>query len=200
MIKRRVLPAGFIDSCIPILAHKPPAGPQWVHEIKHDGYRLIVRRDGERVRLFTRRGYDWTERFPAISTAAPKLRAKCFIIDGETVVTGSDGIAAFDELHSRRRSCSPKRAAWVLRASYRSGSTSRIAPADQATGSRRRTPIALRYGAFGRAGFRAAIKKQKPQLRTGAGKRRFAGEGTHGASGTRRRVNCLKPNWFNVPQ
>jgi hypothetical protein len=57
MLKRRVLPAGFIEPCIPILAHKPPAGPQWVHEIKHDGYRLLVRRDGERVRLFTRRGH-----------------------------------------------------------------------------------------------------------------------------------------------
>jgi bifunctional non-homologous end joining protein LigD len=57
MIKRRVPPAGFIEPCIPILAHKLPAGPQWVHEIKHDGYRLLVRRDGERVRLFTRRGH-----------------------------------------------------------------------------------------------------------------------------------------------
>jgi ATP-dependent DNA ligase len=45
MQKRRVLPAGFIEPCIPILAHKPPAGPQWVHEIKHDGYRLLVRRE-----------------------------------------------------------------------------------------------------------------------------------------------------------
>jgi bifunctional non-homologous end joining protein LigD len=103
MQKRRVLPAGFIEPCIPILAHKPPAGPQWVHEIKHDGYRLIARRDGERVRLFTRRGYDWTERFPAIATAAAKLRAKSFTLDGEAVICGPDGIAAFDELHSRRR-------------------------------------------------------------------------------------------------
>jgi bifunctional non-homologous end joining protein LigD len=46
-----------------------------VHEIKHDGYRLIVRRDGPDVRLFTRRGYDWTDRYPAIASAAGKLRA-----------------------------------------------------------------------------------------------------------------------------
>src|ERR1700674_834672 len=103
MVKRRVSPAGFIEPCIPILAHKPPAGRQWVHEIKHDGYRLIVRRDGERVRLFTRRGYDWSERFPAISAAAAKLRAKSFTLDGEAVVCDADGVAAFDELHSRRR-------------------------------------------------------------------------------------------------
>jgi ATP-dependent DNA ligase len=48
---------GFVDPCIPTLAAKPPVGPGWVHEIMHDGYRLIVRRDGETVRLFTRRGY-----------------------------------------------------------------------------------------------------------------------------------------------
>jgi bifunctional non-homologous end joining protein LigD len=48
------------DGYIPTRAHKPPDGPDWVHEIKHGGYRLIVRREGRAVRLFTRRGYDWT--------------------------------------------------------------------------------------------------------------------------------------------
>ena len=57
MDRRRILPPGFIEPCIPSLAFKPPAGPGWVHEIKHDGYRLIVRRDGETVRLFTRLNY-----------------------------------------------------------------------------------------------------------------------------------------------
>jgi bifunctional non-homologous end joining protein LigD len=71
-----------------VLASKPPAGAQWAHEIKHDGYRLIVRRDGARVRLFTRRGYDWTERFPVIASAAGKLQAQSFTIDGEAVVNG----------------------------------------------------------------------------------------------------------------
>jgi bifunctional non-homologous end joining protein LigD len=46
----------------PTRAAKPPAGPDWVHEIKHDGYRLIVQREGDTVRLFTRRGYDWSGR------------------------------------------------------------------------------------------------------------------------------------------
>jgi ATP-dependent DNA ligase len=50
-------PNGFIEPCIPTRAAQPPAGPGWVHEIKHDGYRLIVRRDGDTVHLFTRRGY-----------------------------------------------------------------------------------------------------------------------------------------------
>jgi bifunctional non-homologous end joining protein LigD len=100
---KRVLPAGFIEPCIPILAAKPPHGAGWVHEIKHDGYRLIVRREGARVRLFTRRGYDWTKRLPVIAAASLALRARSFTLDGEAVVAGPGGIAAFDELHSRRR-------------------------------------------------------------------------------------------------
>ena len=79
------------------------SGPVWVHEIKHDGYRLIVRRDGKIVQLFTRRGHDWTERYPAIATAATKLRAKSFTLDSEAVVSGPDGVAAFDALHRRHR-------------------------------------------------------------------------------------------------
>jgi ATP dependent DNA ligase domain len=67
-----------------------------VHEIKHDGYRLIVRREAATVRLFTRRGYDSTERYPAIAGAAAKLKARSFTLDGEAVVCGADGVAVFD--------------------------------------------------------------------------------------------------------
>jgi bifunctional non-homologous end joining protein LigD len=101
MLPRRIRADGFVAPCIPTLAAKPPFGPDWVHEIKHDGYRLIVRRDGKAVRLFTRRGYDWTDRYPAIARAAAKLRAMSFTIDGEAVVAGADGIAIFDALHRR---------------------------------------------------------------------------------------------------
>ena len=72
-----------------------------MHEIKHDGYRLIVRRDGDTVRLFTRRGYDWSGRYPAIARAAAKLRARSFTIDGEAAVCGPNGISVFDALHRR---------------------------------------------------------------------------------------------------
>jgi ATP-dependent DNA ligase len=58
------MPSDFIPPCIPTRAIKPPAGIDWVHEIKHDGYRLQVRREGDTVRLFTRRGYDWSGRYP----------------------------------------------------------------------------------------------------------------------------------------
>jgi bifunctional non-homologous end joining protein LigD len=62
---------------------------------------LIVRRDGDAVRLFTRRGYDWTDRYPAIARAAARLCARSFTIDGEAAVCGTDGIAIFDALHRR---------------------------------------------------------------------------------------------------
>jgi bifunctional non-homologous end joining protein LigD len=103
MVTRRILPAGFVDPCIPTLAAKPPSGPDWVHEVKHDGYRLIVRRDGKTVLLFTRRGHDWTHRYPAIAAAAAKLRARSFTLDGEAVVSGADGVAVFEALHRRHR-------------------------------------------------------------------------------------------------
>jgi bifunctional non-homologous end joining protein LigD len=77
-------------------------GPAGCTEIKHDGYRLIVRRDGEMVRLFTRRGYDWTDRYPGIAVTASRLRAKSFTLDGEAAVCSADGVAVFDALHRRR--------------------------------------------------------------------------------------------------
>ena len=103
MFKRSVRPNGFVEPCIPSPAPLPPPGPGWAHEIKHDGYRLIVRRDGDSVCLFTRRGYDWTSRYPVIAAAAGKLRFRSFILDGEAVVCGPDGVAVFDALHSERR-------------------------------------------------------------------------------------------------
>ena len=66
----RLLPPGFIPPCLATKADRVPAGSVWAHEIKHDGYRFICRRDGDRVRVFSRRGLDWTERVPAIVAAA----------------------------------------------------------------------------------------------------------------------------------
>ena len=81
-------------------ATKVPAGPEWLHEVKYDGYRLRVDRDGDRVRLITRGGYDWTKRYPWIVEAARKIRQKRFVLDGEAVVLGVDGVSDFDALHS----------------------------------------------------------------------------------------------------
>jgi bifunctional non-homologous end joining protein LigD len=92
---------GYIEPCIPTRAYKVPVGPDWIHEVKHDGYRLQVRREGDTVRLFTRRGYDWTARYPAIVRTALKLPGNSFTLDGEAVVCGGDGIAVFEDLHRR---------------------------------------------------------------------------------------------------
>jgi bifunctional non-homologous end joining protein LigD len=70
---------GYIPPCIPTRAVQLPAGPGWVHEIKHDGYRLQVRREGDVVRLFTRRGYDWSGRYPAIAVTAARLCVRTLV-------------------------------------------------------------------------------------------------------------------------
>jgi bifunctional non-homologous end joining protein LigD len=101
MLSHRIRTDGFVTPCSPTRATQPPFGPDWVHEIKHDGYRMMVRREGATVRLFTRRGYDWTDRYPAIAAAATKLRARSFTLDGEAVVCGADGIAVFEGIHRR---------------------------------------------------------------------------------------------------
>jgi bifunctional non-homologous end joining protein LigD len=96
------MPPRQFQPCIPTRATKVPAGPDWLHEIKHDGYRLIVQREGKRVRLFTRNGHDWTDRYPLIVEAALRNRSSSFVIDGEAVVLGVDGVSDFDGLHSRQ--------------------------------------------------------------------------------------------------
>src|SRR6478752_3324559 len=90
------------EPCIPSGARCVPDRPEWIHEIKHDGYRLIVQREGTRVRLWTRNGHDWSDRFPLISEAALRNRNNSFVIDGEAVLLGVDGRSDFNGLHSRK--------------------------------------------------------------------------------------------------
>src|SRR5947199_6389955 len=104
--RARTRPAmpGFIDPCSPTLAKSAPSGPGWLHEIKHDGYRLMARHDGAGIRLLTRNGYDFTDRFPLVRSAVYILRCLSCVIDGEVVVCRDDGLAVFDRLrHGPRR-------------------------------------------------------------------------------------------------
>jgi bifunctional non-homologous end joining protein LigD len=88
---------------LPTRGTKVPAGRDWIHEIKRDGYRLIAQRDGARVRLFNpQNGHDWTARYPRIVEAALRNRTTSFVIDGEAVRLGVDGTSDFIGLHSRR--------------------------------------------------------------------------------------------------
>jgi bifunctional non-homologous end joining protein LigD len=100
-ISRVIAAPGFIEPCLPTVATRPPNGPLWLHEIKHDGYRLMVKKHGDAVRIYTRRGADWTDRFPAIVGVARKIKAFSFHIDGEGVVCSDAGLAMFDRLHSK---------------------------------------------------------------------------------------------------
>jgi len=85
MLRMRTLPAGFIAPCLPTKTDRLPSGSQWLHEIKHDGFRVIARKKGAQVRLYSRPGNDLTYRFP------PDCR--------------DVGMPALALLHYRRRSC-----------------------------------------------------------------------------------------------
>ena len=98
MLRLRARPVGFIEPCQPTTALKPPIGPGWLHEIKHDGYRLMALRTGERMRLLTRNGNDWSEFFPAVMEALKALEVRSCLIDGEVVVCDERGLAVFDLL------------------------------------------------------------------------------------------------------
>jgi hypothetical protein len=93
--------AAFIEPCLPSPADKPPSGSNWIHEIKHDGFRLMARRDPVGIRLLTRRGNDWGARFPLVVEAVNHLKVRC-LIDGEVVCCDEKGVTSFQLLRHRR--------------------------------------------------------------------------------------------------
>jgi bifunctional non-homologous end joining protein LigD len=99
---QRTLPAGFIAPCLPTKTDKLPSGGLWLHEIKHDGFRVIARKDGNRVRLYSRPGNDLTRRFPMIVETLARLRSRSCIIDGEAVACDDNGVASFDLVRHHR--------------------------------------------------------------------------------------------------
>jgi bifunctional non-homologous end joining protein LigD len=102
-LRERTRPGlGIIEPCLPSPAKVPPSGPGWIHEIKHDGFRIMARRDGAGVRLFSRNGHDFTARFPLAAGALAALPAHSFLIDGEAIVTDDDGLAVFDLIRRSR--------------------------------------------------------------------------------------------------
>ena len=93
--RTRLVPSGFIEPCLPSPAERPPSGPNWIHEIKHDGFRLMARRDPVGIRLLTRNGNDWTPRYPLIFEAVNRLKVRSCLIDGEAVGCDDDGVPTF---------------------------------------------------------------------------------------------------------
>ena len=96
------LPAGFIAPCLPTKTDRLPSGGQWLHEIKHDGFRVIARKKGAQVRLYSRPGNDLTHRFPLIVETLARLRSRSCIIDGEAVACDDNGVASFDLVRHHR--------------------------------------------------------------------------------------------------
>jgi bifunctional non-homologous end joining protein LigD len=93
---------GIIEPCLPSPAKAPPSGPGWLHEIKHDGFRILARRDGAGVRLITRHGNDFTHRFPFIEMAVKSLSVRSCLIDGEAIVCDESGLSTFELLRGYR--------------------------------------------------------------------------------------------------
>src|SRR5262249_181838 len=93
-------PAGFVPPCLPTLAHSVPDGARWAFEIKNHGFRLIARRDGDRVRVFSRNAKDWTGKMPLIVEAMLALPAKSATLDGEGVVVDRSGLTDFERLRA----------------------------------------------------------------------------------------------------
>jgi bifunctional non-homologous end joining protein LigD len=94
--------AGSGDPCLPIKTDELPSGSEWLHEIKHDGFRVIARKTGAQVKLYSRPGNDLTYRFPLIVETLARLRARSCIIDGEAVACDDNGVTLFNRVRYRR--------------------------------------------------------------------------------------------------
>jgi bifunctional non-homologous end joining protein LigD len=89
---------GFVLPQLATRVDKPPAGRDWLHEVKFDGYRVQVRLDGDEVRFLTRTGLDWTDRFASLAPELMRIDAPSAILDGEVVALDADGVSDFSLL------------------------------------------------------------------------------------------------------
>ena len=94
MRRRLAADTKFIEPCLPSPADNPPSGSNWVHQIKHDGFRLMARRDPVGIRLITRRGNNWTARYPLVVEAVNHLKVRSCLIDSEVVCSSVRALAA----------------------------------------------------------------------------------------------------------
>ena len=90
------------EPCLPSPAKHPPAGSGWIHEIKHDGFRIIAEREVDRVRLMTRNGHDFSGRFPLIVATIGALPAQSCVLDGEAIACDERGLSVFDMIRWRQ--------------------------------------------------------------------------------------------------
>ncbi|HVE23067.1 MAG TPA: DNA ligase D [Acidocella sp.] len=100
-------PPAFAPPALATLVEAPPAGKDWLFEIKYDGYRALIAADGEAVRIYTRSGLDWTDRYPAIAAAVAALGLPATLLDGEITVIGRNGVTSFGALVAALEGRSP---------------------------------------------------------------------------------------------
>jgi bifunctional non-homologous end joining protein LigD len=98
---QRTLPAGFVPPCLPGKTDRLPSGREWLHEINHDGFRVIARKNGAQVRLYSRPGNDLTYRFLLIVETLARLRSRSCIIDGGAVACDDNGVTSFNRVRYR---------------------------------------------------------------------------------------------------
>jgi bifunctional non-homologous end joining protein LigD len=96
----RVAPLKFIEPQLASPVDQPPEGKHWIHEIKYDGYRTQLLLEPGQARVFTRNGFDWSDRYPSITRAASHLPCHSAIIDGEAILPKGDGASDFEAFQS----------------------------------------------------------------------------------------------------
>ena len=92
----------FIRPCSPIISKVPPIGPSWVHEVKFDGYRCQIHKDGKHVTLFSKNGNEFTSRYPSVAAAVAKLPTKAVVLDAKLTACAADGSSDFRALLRKR--------------------------------------------------------------------------------------------------
>jgi bifunctional non-homologous end joining protein LigD len=97
--RRAALPK-FVQPELATLVERPPEGDRWLHELKHDGYRMLARLDHRRAQLLSRNARDWTQSFPDVAAAVARLPAEQAILDGEVTVLLPDGTSSFQALQN----------------------------------------------------------------------------------------------------
>jgi bifunctional non-homologous end joining protein LigD len=119
---------GFIAPALATSIAKVPSGERWIHEIKFDGYRVQVHLANTSVKVFTRRGHDWTNRFKKIADDAWHINAGSAIIDGEVIAPAADGVSDFSVLQNELRGKSNKLVLYAFDLLYLNGFDMRKAP------------------------------------------------------------------------
>src|SRR5262245_47501936 len=96
------MPPSYFDPCLPVLGRAPPKGPDWVHQLKLDGYRCLIAKIDQRVRLYSKNGIEWGDRLPGVMEAFAALPTD-FILDGELCLCDDRGQPIFRALHAEMR-------------------------------------------------------------------------------------------------